>query len=139
MDTIPKRYNRCSGFTKSGKRCRAKIDEDKFYCCKDHEPYNMEIHTDGCFMCSDNITTSKELIQFKCRHVVHRCCYNEWIKFANYNKPSCVLCRTELGSNNYNNNDFNDDDNYKYKNKKKVIINNNYCYPSEILKVIYYK
>ena len=138
MDTLPKKYNRCSGFTKTGKRCRAKIDEDKFYCCKEHEPYNMEIHTDGCFMCTDNITSSKELIQFKCKHVVHRCCYNEWIKYSNYNVPICMLCRGEL-KHNTDNYEINDDIPIEYKNNKKVKISNNFFYLNDIYKILYYK
>ncbi len=120
MEMENKKYNRCSGFTKSGKKCRAKIEEEnKFYCCKDHEPFNIEIHSEGCFMCTDNITSSKELIQFKCKHAVHRCCFNEWIKFSNYNKPICLICREEINKDD-NNIFLNNFEIMKTKNKVKI-------------------
>ena len=116
---------RCNGYTKTNKKCRNIIKENQnFYCCKDHEPYNMDIFQNGCFICSENINSSKELIYFKCKHIVHRTCYNEWLKYSKYDNPICILCRKEIRNN--NNIIVNNNINYIKKNDKKVFIIKDY-------------
>ena len=96
--------NRCNGYTKNGKKCRSKLTEkEKFYCCKNHEPHNMDIFSSGCFMCCENIESTKELIYFKCKHIVHRKCYDEWTEYSNYSNPICMICRKEINNNIVNN------------------------------------
>ena len=116
--------NRCNGYTKTGKKCRSKLTEKgQFYCCKNHEPLNMDIFSSGCFMCCENVESTKELIYFKCKHIVHRKCYDEWIGYSNYSNPICMICRKEINNNVVNNNIvFND----SKKNKNKVVIKEDY-------------
>jgi hypothetical protein len=127
--------NRCNGYTKTGKKCRSKLPEkEKFYCCKNHEPLNMDIFSSGCFMCCENVESTKELIYFKCKHIVHRKCYDDWTGYSNYSNPICMICRKEINNNVVNNNIvFND----SKKNKNKVVIkedyNNNIDYINNIL------
>jgi len=125
--------NRCNGYTKTGKKCRSKlIEKGKFYCCKSHEPLNMDIFSTGCFMCCENVENTKELIYFKCKHIVHRKCYDEWSEYSNYSNPICMICRKEINNNTpiFNYNDLK-------KNKNKVFIkedyNNNIDYINNIL------
>jgi len=93
MESIIK-YNRCIGFTKNNKKCRAKINNNNgFFCCREHEPKNNEILISGCYICSENIVKSSELLFFKCRHAVHKECYEEWLKFSTYETPICIICR----------------------------------------------
>jgi len=122
-------HNRCNGYTKTGKKCRTKLTEKgKFYCCKNHEPHNMDIFSTGCFMCCENIESTKELIYFKCKHIVHRKCYDDWTRYSNYSNLICMICRKEI-----NNNNIID----SKKNKNKVVIkqdyNNNINYINNIL------
>jgi hypothetical protein len=122
-------HNRCNGYTKTGKKCRTKLTEKgKFYCCKNHEPHNMDIFSTGCFMCCENIESTKELIYFKCKHIVHRKCYDDWTRYSNYSNLICMICRKEI-----NNNNIID----SKKNKNKVVIkqdyNNNIDYINNIL------
>jgi hypothetical protein len=126
--------NRCNGYTKTGKKCRSKLTEKgTFYCCKNHEPLNMDIFSSGCFMCCENVESTKELIYFKCKHIVHRKCYDEWIGYSNYSNPICMICRKEININIIHNSICDD----SKKNKKKVVIkedyNNNIDYINNIL------
>ena len=125
--------NRCNGYTKTGKKCRSKlIEKEKFYCCKNHEPLNMDIFNSGCFMCCENVESTKELIYFKCKHIVHRKCYDEWIGYSNYTNPICMICRKEINLNIHNTICHD-----STKNKNKVVIkqdyNNNIDYINNIL------
>ena len=122
-------HNRCNGYTKTGKKCRTKLTEKgKFYCCKNHEPHNMDIFSTGCFMCCENIESTKELIYFKCKHIVHRKCYDDWTRYSNYSNLICMICRKEVHNNNIID---------SKKNKNKVVIkqdyNNNIDYINNIL------
>ena len=133
MDTEINQPNRCNGYTKTGKKCRTKlIEKGQFYCCKNHEPHNMDIFSSGCFMCCENIESTKELIYFKCKHIVHRKCYDEWTEYSNYSNPICMICRKEVHNNNVNINIID-----SKKNKNKVVIkqdyNNNIDYINNIL------
>lgn len=115
--------NRCNGYTKTGKKCRSKlIEKGQFYCCKNHEPHNMDIFSSGCFMCCENIENTKELIYFKCKHIVHRKCYESWLEFSNYSKPICMICRKEINNNDIHNSICHD----SKKNKNKVVIKEDY-------------
>ena len=129
MDTEINEPNRCNGYTKARKKCRAKLTEKgKFYCCKNHEPHNMDIFSTGCFMCCENIESTKELIYFKCKHIVHRKCYDDWTRYSNYSNLICMICRKEVHNNNIID---------SKKNKNKVVIkqdyNNNIDYINNIL------
>ena len=122
MDTEINEHNRCNGYTKTGKKCRTKlIEKGKFYCCKNHEPHNMDIFSSGCFMCCENIESTKELIYFKCKHIVHRKCYDEWIGYSNYTNPICMICRKEINLNIHNTICHD-----STKNKNKVVIKEDY-------------
>ena len=118
--------NRCLGYTKSNKKCRAKINKDAFFCCSSHEPYNIDVFEKGCFMCMEKIyCNSNDIIFFKCKHVIHRKCYDEWITFSKKNEsPICIICRKEVYSTKDKKDDNNNNNNI-IKNKKKVIINKN--------------
>ena len=123
MNTEINEPNRCNGYTKTGKKCRSKlIEKEKFYCCKNHEPLNMDIFSSGCFMCCENIESTKELIYFKCKHIVHRKCYESWLEFSNYSKPICMICRKEINNNDIHNSICHD----SKKNKNKVVIKEDY-------------
>jgi hypothetical protein len=127
--------NRCNGYTKTGKKCRSKLPEkEKFYCCKNHEPLNMDIFSSGCFMCCENVESTKELIYFKCKHIVHRKCYDEWIGYSNYSNPICMICRKEINNNVNNVNNVNID---SKKNKKKVVIKEDYNNIDYINNILY--
>ncbi len=100
--------NRCAGRTKSGKKCRTRLKENVYlYCCESHKPYNSEILKDGCFCCSEKLINHKDVIHFKCNHLVHKLCYDYWCKNSStYETPICLLCKTEIN---------------KHLNKKNVI------------------
>lgn len=88
-------YLRCIAYNKHGKLCRAKIKDNKLFCCESHNPINKEI-IEECFICSEKINCAKELIYLKCKHAFHEPCYNEWLKFSTYDTPICMICRNEL-------------------------------------------
>jgi hypothetical protein len=92
--------NRCIGITKSGKKCRAPVQEGrecKFYCCKSHEPFNMDFFQMGCFVCCETEFKSNELTHLKCGHVLHKSCYTEWfLEHSTYEGRVCMICRFEL-------------------------------------------
>jgi len=86
--------NRCIGFTKNNYKCRAKTKNNNLFCCKSHEPLNKEILDNNCFMCMDKIINRNEILYFKCRHIVHKPCYLEWLKYSTYTEPICIICRS---------------------------------------------
>ena len=91
--------NRCTGYLKCGKRCRTRLKEGQYlFCCDDHKPYNREILEDGCFCCTEKIINHKDALFFRCKHLVHKCCYIDWMKRANntYDEPICIICREVL-------------------------------------------
>jgi len=88
------KINRCIGYTKNNKKCRAKIFNNNFFCCTDHEPKNREILTSNCFMCYEKIEKSSDLLFLKCRHAFHKQCYEEWIVFSTYDELICMICRS---------------------------------------------
>lgn len=87
--------SRCIAYHKN-KKCRKKINENDFFCCKEHYPLNKEIIDEGCFICSEKIKNNKELYYFRCNHAFHRECYDEWCKYSNYNTTICMICRNEV-------------------------------------------
>jgi hypothetical protein len=89
-----KNNNRCVAFNINNRRCRAKLDENKLFCCKNHEPINNEI-IENCFLCMDKIEKTKDILFFKCKHAFHKPCYEEWLKFSTYENPICIICRNE--------------------------------------------
>ena len=88
--------DRCIAFNSHNKRCRAKLFDNKFFCCESHKPLNNNLIEDGCFICMEKITSVKELYYFKCKHIVHKTCYDEWLKYSNYPSSICMLCRGEV-------------------------------------------
>ncbi len=90
--------NRCIGYTKTGKKCRAPLKGDKrYFCCDNHKPYNKEIiEEDGCCICSENDFKRGELKMYRCGHAVHKECYQEWLKFSTYKEAVCMVCREPI-------------------------------------------
>ena len=90
--------NRCIGYTKTGKKCRAPLKEGfKYFCCENHKPYNKEIvEEDGCCICSETDFGKGELRMYRCGHAVHRECYQEWLKFSTYKESVCMVCREPI-------------------------------------------
>ena len=86
--------NRCHSLTKNNKRCRAIIKDNKLFCCKNHEPINNEIISDGCCMCMEKIDSAKDIIYLNCNHAFHKPCYNEWLSFSTYDGAICIICRS---------------------------------------------
>jgi hypothetical protein len=101
MDNTKKiiNYNRCVAFNINNKKCRAKLTENKLFCCKNHEPINNEI-IESCFLCMDKIEKTKDILFLRCKHAFHKPCYEEWMKYSTYDNPICIICRNE--NNNYN-------------------------------------
>ena len=87
--------NRCIAFNKNDKRCRAKCG-NKLFCCDEHEPINKDLLTKGCFVCSEKIILTNELIYFRCKHCFHKSCFTDFLKYSTYNNPICLICRNEV-------------------------------------------
>ena len=96
-ETLENKCNRCVGYNKNNKKCRAKTKNNSLFCCKSHEPLNTEIK-DGCCICMDIIQNSSDIIFFKCKHAFHKQCYNEWLIYSTYLTPICMICRNEIKS-----------------------------------------
>ena len=92
----PYTYNRCCGYTnlKKRRKCRAKIPLNKFYCCDKHKPYNYEdMIEDCCYMCVQKIENPRDLIYLKCKHIVHKpCYYNFLLHYSNHLTEVCIIC-----------------------------------------------
>jgi len=90
--------NRCIGFTKTNKKCRAiiKNNDNTLFCCESHEPLNKDEVYNRCFMCIEKINCKNNFIYFKCRHIFHKSCYLEWLNFSNYSEPICLICRKSV-------------------------------------------
>ena len=86
--------SRCQSLTKNNKRCRAIIKNNQLFCCKNHEPINNEIIINGCCMCMEKISSSKDIIYLNCKHAFHKPCYNEWLTFSTYEGAICIICRS---------------------------------------------
>ena len=84
---------RCIAINKNNKKCRSKTNNNSFFCCKSHEPINKELLEDGCFLCMEKIEKSNDIIYFNCKHIIHKTCYNEWLKYSTYDENICLLCR----------------------------------------------
>ena len=105
------------GYNKYKKICRAKTNNSSYFCCKEHQALNMDLIEDGCFMCCEKIESRSELLLFHCNHLLHKKCYEEWLKYSTYDEKICILCRQEISRENKNINQI--------KNKKKVKYNDN--------------
>jgi hypothetical protein len=92
---IKKGPNRCNAYTDTTRKCRAKLDRNQLFCCKNHEPINREIIEDGCFICHEMINDSNKIIYFNCKHAFHKPCYYEWLEYSTYEKPICLICRND--------------------------------------------
>ena len=57
---------RCIGLNKNNKKCRRNIADGKFFCCESHKPLNYDLIENGCFICTEKITSSNEIYYFKC-------------------------------------------------------------------------
>jgi hypothetical protein len=87
--------NRCIGFTKNNHKCRAIINDGSFFCCESHQPLNKEVLKNGCFICMEEIKDKNEILYFKCKHIIHKPCYLEWLEFSTYENPICTICRSD--------------------------------------------
>ena len=90
--------NRCIGFGKKH-RCRGRIAEERenqYFCCKDHEAFNMDFFVNGCCMCLEKDIPRKEIKMLRCGHVLHNPCYLEWLSFSTYKTKVCIVCRREM-------------------------------------------
>jgi hypothetical protein len=87
--------NRCPAINKNNKWCR-NICENRLFCCKSHEPINKELIEEGCFICSEKIIQTNEILYFKCKHAFHKDCYYEWMKYSTYNNMICLICRKDF-------------------------------------------
>lgn len=88
---------RCLGINQHGKRCRAPIRrEGEYFCCKGHEPFNVEFIQEGCFLCSEKDINEKEMKVFRCGHIVHMPCYRDWLQFSTYERDVCIICRENI-------------------------------------------
>jgi hypothetical protein len=104
--------NRCIGFTKNNNKCRAITKDGSLFCSEVHKPLNNEILKDGCFICMEQIKNKNEILYFKCKHIFHKPCYNEWLNdFSTYDKPICMICRS---------NTFKKEENNIQKKNKKI-------------------
>jgi hypothetical protein len=92
---VKKSANRCNAYTWNERKCRAKLPDNKLFCCKKHEPINKEIIDEGCFICQEMIYNTNEIIVFNCNHAFHKPCYYEWLEYSTYEKPICILCRND--------------------------------------------
>lgn len=88
--------NRCIAYNKNNKKCRAKLTNGNFFCCEAHYPINIELIDDGCFICTEKIESIEDMYYFKCKHIMHKKCYNEWLEYSNYDNLICMLCRGEV-------------------------------------------
>ncbi len=93
---IKRRVNRCIGYNKNNKKCRAITKDNALFCSPCHEPLNRELIENGCFMCMEHIKLSNDIIYFKCKHAFHKDCYFEWLNVSTYENPICMLCRGEI-------------------------------------------
>ncbi len=98
FETLNTLRNRCAGYTINGKRCRTRLKETQYlYCCEAHKPLNDTILEEGCFCCCEPLINHKDVIHFKCKHLMHKKCYYQWIKEnSNYDEPICLLCRQSV-------------------------------------------
>ncbi len=91
--------NRCIGYNKNKKRCRAPISvsrENQLFCCKSHEPFNMEIFEDGCFICGETEIKREEYKMAQCGHLLHKECHDKWLEHSVYSEDVCYMCRQEV-------------------------------------------
>lgn len=96
MENSIKKVNRCIAYNKNNKKCRAKIMNNDFFCCEAHKPLNYEL-IEGCFICNEKIESINEIYYFKCKHIIHKVCYDEWLNnHSNYDKSICMICRNEV-------------------------------------------
>lgn len=90
---------RCIGLTRNGSKCRNKLMNDKeeeLFCCNNHRPYNYDFIESGCFTCMEKIKDPNDMLLFKCNHIFHKNCYNEWLKYSTYELPICIICKKEV-------------------------------------------
>jgi len=92
---IKRHQNRCPAYTDTERKCRTKLNGNRLFCCKKHEPINREIIDQGCFICQEIIYNTNEIIFFNCNHAFHKPCYYEWLEYSTYETPICILCRND--------------------------------------------
>ncbi len=89
--------NRCSGIGKDGKKCRTRLRKNQYlFCCEAHKPHNKEIMEDGCFCCMEKLINHKDILYFRCRHLVHKKCYYEWMEASQNEVAICMICRSPV-------------------------------------------
>lgn len=89
------KIKRCIAYNKNNNKCRAKIENSDFFCCDSHKPINYDL-INSCFICLNKIEDIGELYYFRCKHIMHKECYDEWINYSNYDKHICMICRNEV-------------------------------------------
>lgn len=90
---------RCIAINKNNKKCRAKTNNNSFFCCSSHEPINKELLEEECFLCTEKVLIPDDIIYFKCKHIFHKSCYNEWLRFSTYEERICLICRNIVFNN----------------------------------------
>ena len=88
--------NRCIAYNKNNKKCRTKTAANELFCCEAHKPINQELFEEGCFVCYQKEFQPNELIYLKCKHVFHKECYQEWLKYSTYDNPVCSICLRDV-------------------------------------------
>ena len=81
---------RCIGYTKNKKKCRTRTKND-YFCCSNHEPYNLQDILKKCYICCEQLTV-KELTILKCGHAHHTKCLHQLLQKTNV----CPYCRNEI-------------------------------------------
>jgi hypothetical protein len=85
---------RCAGINKEGKRCRTRLRKNQYlFCCDEHRPINKDMIEDGCFCCSEKLVNHKDALIFRCKHMVHKECYYEWLRVSGSEVTICMMCR----------------------------------------------
>lgn len=97
-DSSPQK--RCIAINKNNKKCRAKTNNNSFFCCPSHEPINKDLLEEECFLCTEKVVESYDIIYFKCKHIFHKSCYNEWLRYSTYEESICLICRNIISTNN---------------------------------------
>jgi hypothetical protein len=114
---------RCIGYQKNNKKCRNRVHGDELFCCESHRPFNYDFIEDGCYICMEKNIDTKDMYLFKCRHIFHKQCYDDWLKVSTYNEPICIICKNAIFKKNIIYRKYDNDINYIMKT---INILNNY-------------
>jgi hypothetical protein len=56
---------------------------------------DLEANQEKCFICLENLSTQKKIVELPCKHKFHKKCLNNWIR----ENPTCPLCRQDIAGN----------------------------------------